>query len=83
VTPTMPVVAPEIGAWPIHSYAEGEPDRTPLSINVRPVNLLGAPAVTLPCGAVGGAPVGIQFVAAPGEDRTLLEIASAFETLGY
>ena len=81
VTPTMPVVAPEIGAWPIHAYAEGESERTPLSINVRPVNLLGAPAVTLPCGAVDGASVGIQFVAAPGEDRTLLEIASAFGAL--
>ena len=81
VAPTMPVIAPEIGAWPIHSYAESETDRTPLSINVRPVNLLGAPAITVPCGTTDGAPVGIQFIAAPGEDRTLLELASAFESL--
>ena len=34
--------------------------------------LCGMPQVSVPAGQVGGAPVGLSFVAAPGEDRNLL-----------
>jgi len=35
----------------------------------------GAPEVTLPVAVVGGGPVGLSFVAAPGQDRALLATA--------
>jgi amidase len=43
-------------------------------------NLLGAPAISLPVGATpDGRPVGAMLAAAPGADRTLLEVAAAVE----
>ena len=37
----------------------------------------GLPEVTLPAARVGGAPVGLSLVAAPGRDRALLDVAVA------
>ena len=40
----------------------------------------GCPSISMPCGTnANGMPLGIQLVAAPGNDRRLLEIAQAFE----
>ena len=39
-------------------------------------NLLGCPAVSGPIGFAGGLPVGIQVVARPGADATLLDFAA-------
>jgi amidase len=45
-------------------------------------NLSGHPAVTVPAGfSVDGTPVGMQLVARPGEEETLLRIAAAAERL--
>ena len=79
VAPTVPVVAPPIGEWDVHSYAAG--DGVPLSVNVRAANLVGGPAITLPCGDVDGLPVGLQLFARPGDDARLLATARAVEAL--
>ena len=43
-------------------------------------NISGAPAISLPMGwTTGGLPVGIQFSAANGAEKTLLEIAYEME----
>ena len=40
----------------------------------------GCPAISMPCGTTtDGMPLGVQLIAAPGQDRKLLEIAHAFE----
>lgn len=50
--------------------------------NTRPFNVLGVPAVTVPCGAtLTGLPIGLQFVAAPGREDVLISVASTFEAL--
>lgn len=54
-------------------------DRPPLSVNVRQANLLGTPAVSVPCGRERGLPVGLQLLGAVGEDATLLGVARAVE----
>lgn len=41
----------------------------------------GVPAVTLPAGAIGGLPVGLQFVGRFGADEALLAVAAALEHL--
>jgi len=66
----------------------------PTSINAKPmddylswmrsaflITVTGCPAISVPAGVTSdGLPVGVQLVAAHGEDRRLLEIAAAFET---
>ena len=53
-----------------------------------PFNVAGTPAITVPCGTVGGLPVGAQLVAAPHAERLLLDLAEeteaalAFDTTG-
>jgi amidase len=43
-------------------------------------NTAGAPAISLPLGrSASGLPIGVQFGAAPGNDRTLLELARSLE----
>ena len=48
--------------------------------NTRPFNVLGLPAITVPCGfTADGMPVGMQISAAPGADRKVFAIAHQFE----
>ncbi|MBK5418185.1 hypothetical protein JFV26_30045 [Pseudomonas sp. TH31] len=42
---------------------------------VRPFNLSGHPALTIPLGSAQGLPVGLQLVAAKGADEHLLAVA--------
>jgi len=44
-------------------------------------NLVGGPAISLPLGAPGGLPIGLQLAAAPGADAALLRAAARIETL--
>jgi aspartyl-tRNA(Asn)/glutamyl-tRNA(Gln) amidotransferase subunit A len=47
---------------------------------VNPYNLLGLPAVSVPCGFTGtGLPIGLQVAAGPFEEALVLRIACAFE----
>ena len=47
----------------------------------RPFNLLGWPALSLPCGISSeGLPIGVQLVAAPGAEDVLFDVGSAIET---
>ncbi|WP_336036205.1 amidase [Halobacterium yunchengense] len=83
LAPTMPVTAPAVGEWPL-SAAERSArdfDGPPLSVNVRQANLVGAPAVSVPCGRVRGLPVGLQLLGEPGRDEAVLAAASAVEAV--
>jgi Asp-tRNA(Asn)/Glu-tRNA(Gln) amidotransferase A subunit family amidase len=75
LTPTLPVVAPEIGEWSADSYGE----TVPIAVNTRPVNLAGLPAVTLPAGTREGLPVGLQIIGPAYEDPQVLAAARAIE----
>ena len=52
------------------------PQRT---FNTKPFNLTGQPAISVPCGAVEGLPVGLMFAGGRWEDETVLGVAEAFE----
>jgi aspartyl-tRNA(Asn)/glutamyl-tRNA(Gln) amidotransferase subunit A len=79
VTPTTPIFPPEIEAL------EREPKdlrrkETVLLRNTRPFNLLGAPAISLPCGfSREGLPIGLQISAKPGADALVLAVARRYE----
>ena len=43
------------------------------------VNVSGLPALTMPAGAVLGLPVGVQAIARPGDEVTLLRLSKQLE----
>jgi aspartyl-tRNA(Asn)/glutamyl-tRNA(Gln) amidotransferase subunit A len=79
VTPTSPVTAPAL------AELQANPDdlrRRELILlrNTRPFNVLGLPAVSVPCGFTrAGLPIGLQIAGAPGDDARVLQLAHTFE----
>ena len=79
VTPTAPVTAPAL------AELQANPDdlrRRELILlrNTRPFNVLGLPAVSVPCGCTrAGLPIGLQIAGAPGDDARVLQLAHAYE----
>ena len=53
-------------------------DRLP-SVQTALFNLASCPAISVPCGLVGGMPVGLQLGARPGADETVIRAAHAYE----
>jgi aspartyl-tRNA(Asn)/glutamyl-tRNA(Gln) amidotransferase subunit A len=74
LSPTSPSVAWDLGEKfddPIAMYLT--------DIYTVTVNVVGAPAVSVPCGSVRGLPVGLQLIGRPFEDRRVLEIARRYQ----
>jgi aspartyl-tRNA(Asn)/glutamyl-tRNA(Gln) amidotransferase subunit A len=79
ITPTVPIPAP--------SFAELEarpdqlrPKELVLLRNTRPFNVLGLPAISVPCGtALDGRWVGLQIAGKPWDEVSVLRLAHAFE----
>lgn len=75
VTPTSPTAAFKIG----------EKSEDPLSMYLSdiftiPANLAGLPAISIPCGFTKeGLPIGLQILAKPFDEETILRAAYAFE----
>lgn len=72
--PTSPTTAFKIGELvsdPLQMYLT--------DIMTVAANLAGNPAISIPCGTVGGLPVGLQLIAAQKADRQLLGVAAAAE----
>jgi aspartyl-tRNA(Asn)/glutamyl-tRNA(Gln) amidotransferase subunit A len=72
ITPTLPN--------PPVAIAEGA-NPTAVSIrNTSPFNVLGLPAISVPCGfTTSGLPIGLQIVGAPFGESTVLALAHAYE----
>ncbi len=73
--PTMPVVAPRFD-----EIAELEPIQHYMMdvLTVAP-NLAGIPMISIPCGDVGGLPVGLHLMADHLQEGTLIQAAHAYE----
>jgi Asp-tRNA(Asn)/Glu-tRNA(Gln) amidotransferase A subunit family amidase len=76
LTPTLPCVAPRVGAGGI-----GDLDvREPIVSRTFPVNALGWPALALSCGAAeDGLPASAQLVGRPGADALVLAVGALLE----
>jgi amidase len=70
ILPTLPIVPP--------SLVEAQDARAvvPLTRLVRPFNLSGHPAITLPIRTAQGLPAGVQLVGRRGGDAALLALAT-------
>ncbi|WP_256300887.1 amidase [Haloarchaeobius salinus] len=75
VMPTTPIPAPQFGEL------EGMDGLLRAVENTAPFNCSGTPAVSVPCGAVGGKPVGLQVVTDWNDEATALSVAGAVEAL--
>jgi aspartyl-tRNA(Asn)/glutamyl-tRNA(Gln) amidotransferase subunit A len=63
ITPTVAGPAPALG----QEVTVAEASRS-----TRPLSGFGWPSISIPCGTIDGCPLGIQLVAAPGDDARLL-----------
>jgi aspartyl-tRNA(Asn)/glutamyl-tRNA(Gln) amidotransferase subunit A len=80
VTPTTPIVAARIGQ---ETVRYGGAEESVLNAMIRctaPFNATGLPALSLPCGFTrAGLPVGLQLVARPFDEVTLVRAGHAYE----
>jgi len=88
LAPTVPAVAPPIGASSVrvggvsatHPAGDDENVRSAMLRLNRPANLTGLPAISVPCGFTrGGLPIGMQLIAPIWEEAELLRIARVYE----
>lgn len=71
---------------PTTAFKLGEKNHDPLAmyaqdIDTVAVNLIGVPAVSIPCGTSNGLPIGLQFIGPQRGERELLATAAAAEKL--
>jgi aspartyl-tRNA(Asn)/glutamyl-tRNA(Gln) amidotransferase subunit A len=80
MTPATPITAPKIGETTVAIGSFTEDVRNAATRLTRPFNVLGWPALALPCGfSSGGMPIGLQVAAPPQQEDTLLQAGAALE----
>ncbi len=81
LTPTTPITAPLIGQKQVEIDGEMVDTRLTTTRLVRGINVLGFPALSLPCGnSPQGLPIGLQLIGRPFEERLLLALGEALES---
>ncbi len=77
---TTPVTAPLITEDLVQIGAASEDTRLATTRLVRSINLLGEPALSLPCGqATNGMPISLQLISAPFTEPQLLQAGKLLE----
>jgi aspartyl-tRNA(Asn)/glutamyl-tRNA(Gln) amidotransferase subunit A len=80
LTPTLPIVATEIGQREVIIGDYEESVRSALTRFTGPTDLTGHPSLSLPCGATAsGLPVGLQLVGRHFDDASLYRFGHAYE----
>ncbi len=80
LTPTTPMPAPRIGQTEVALDGASEDVRLAATRFVRAVNLLGWPALSIPCGfSSSGLPLGLQIIGKPFEEDVILRAGAALE----
>ncbi len=79
-TPTAPMGAPRIGAPSVQLGGETEDTRLASTRFVRAINVLGVPALSMPCGmTAGNLPIGLQIIGKPFAEAEILRVGAALE----
>ena len=79
-TPSTPVVAPKIGQREIELDGVTLDARVAITRFSRGMNVLGFPALSMPCGqSPEGLPIGLQMIARPFEENLLFLLGEALE----
>ena len=79
VTPTCPILPPEIAA--LEAAPDDLREKELLMLrNTRPFNILGLPTISIPCGfSQSGLPIGLQITGASGAEEKVLMLAHVYE----
>ena len=76
--PTAAITAPRIGETSVSIGGESQDVRLATTRLVRAINLLGLPAVSIPCGKDRrGLPIGLQIISKPFAEALILRVAQA------
>jgi len=78
-TPATATTAPLIGQKEVEIDGEMQDSRLANTRLVRGINVLGFPALAIPCGESGGLPIGLQIVGRPLEENLLLAMGEGLE----
>ena len=79
-TPSTPTAAPKIGQTTVQIGSATEDVRLAATRFMRAVDVLGIPALAMPCGFTqSGLPIGLQILAPPQREDTLLRVGAAME----
>jgi aspartyl-tRNA(Asn)/glutamyl-tRNA(Gln) amidotransferase subunit A len=79
-TPTTPTAAPGIGETTTQFGEHTEDIRLAATRLVRGINVLGLPAISMPCGSDRrGLPLGLQIIGRPFDEVLILRMAAALE----
>ena len=79
ITPTIPIPAPSFAELAAHPD-QLRPKELTLLRNTRPFNVLGLPAISVPCRPTSdGRSVGLQIAGKPWDEVSVLRLARAFE----
>ena len=80
VTPQLPITAPRIGQAAVSFGKVEEAVPAALTRYTRIYNLIGIPALSIPCGfSAEGMPIGLQIAGRPFDEETVLGIGCAYE----
>ncbi|MEP9352310.1 amidase [Xanthobacter sp. KR7-65] len=80
LAPTAPMPAPTIAETDVGGSPDAEAMIQRITRFTRPVNYLGLPTASLPCGFTrAGLPVGLQLIGRPFAEATLVRIGAAFQ----
>jgi aspartyl-tRNA(Asn)/glutamyl-tRNA(Gln) amidotransferase subunit A len=78
LAPATPMTAPLLGQTAVRIAGQEEDIRLAGTRLTRPFNLLGWPALAIPCGfSAEGLPIGLQLIAPPRSDERLLALGAA------
>ena len=83
IAPTTPLTAPRTGDTTVKLAGREEDVRLAATRLVRSINLLGLPALSIPCGLNGdGLPVGLQIIGPAFQEALILRVGAAMEDGG-
>lgn len=80
-SPTLPIQTPRIGEPIVVLNGRAKPRDLELMRLVGPPNLVGLPAVSVPCGELHGLPIAMQLIGPALGEVSVLRAAAAVETM--
>ncbi|MGB7444542.1 MAG: AtzE family amidohydrolase, partial [Coleofasciculaceae cyanobacterium] len=83
LAPTTPCVAPKLGQEKIIIAGEEVLVRPNLGLFTQPLSFIGLPVLSAPIQNFGNLPIGLQIIAAPYQEKLIMQVAKVLENHGF